>query len=179
MLDDTYLMQIGWDVIRHFVLDWRKHPVRWGYEVEIQAEIYGRLSKAYDLIGTGIFEGKYKNYNVPGMKDSQILNRVSCETSVENGEPDLIVWEDADPAHCNMEDNWPMLLVCEIKVAGNLGSSSEKIKKDEDKIKALLNKRAKYGCLLAFCQTKKDSDPLPEMLSRGEFNRFDIAIPDS
>jgi len=176
---DTYLMQIGWDVIRNFINDWREEPLRWGYEIEIQAEIYGRLSKVYDLLGEGIFQGNYENYGCEQLKNAQILNRVSCETKdrTDRKMPDLIIWEDADFHNYTMEKDWPMLFVCEIKVTNRFVSEAKRIQDDEEKVKnILLRKRSKYGCLLVFCFKKEGQFECPPMLSKGECKRIDIPI---
>ena len=113
-----YLVQIAWDTINQFIFDWQKQPYKWGTEINIQAEIYSRLSNAYNLIGKGTVTRNYKGA-ARGFERNQIWNRVSCEEKVnykyKDGKkyhcfPDLIIWDEVDNPDCPPDENWPMLL---------------------------------------------------------------------
>jgi hypothetical protein len=133
-----YLVQIAWDVVNNFILDWQKQPYRWGIEREIQAEIYSRLSNAYNLIGKGAIKGNYKGA-IKGYEHNQIWNRVACESKInykyKDGKtyhcfPDLIVWDEIENSDSppKENENWPMLWLCEIKA----NSSNRVIGSDKD-----------------------------------------------
>lgn len=144
-----YLVQIAWDVVSNFIRDWQKQPYRWGIEIEIQAEIYSRLSNAYNLIGKGTIKGNYK-WALKSFEHNQIWNRITCEAKIsykykDNKRylcfPDLILWDEIkDPSSPPVEnENWPMLWLCEIKANSSNKIDGSSKDWDIEKLEYLLN----------------------------------------
>lgn len=182
---DNSLISLTWDVIKDFIKDWQDKPYRWGYEGEIQAEIYGRLNTAYKRIRKDTFRGNYGSYcNIESLRNNQILNRVGCEVRLEykgkSRAPDLVIWGEGDPSQNNMREDWPILLVCEIKVISRKkdGVTNRKnILVDREKIEYWLEKRARYGCLLIFYYQVSKENYSCDCPLEGKIRRIDIKIP--
>jgi hypothetical protein len=122
-----YLVQIIWDILNKFVNDWQKEPYKWCSEIDVQAEIVGRINSTYRNIGKDTVVGNYKDA-LPGFTQNQIWSRACCEPLITytykdknkyNCHPDIVVWDDIDdpnsPPGSNDDSNWPILWVCEIK----------------------------------------------------------------
>jgi hypothetical protein len=51
MEQHDYFHQLATDVTKQFVVEWQKEPFRWEREIEIQSELFIRLTTAFHLIG--------------------------------------------------------------------------------------------------------------------------------
>ena len=155
------LVQIAWDAVDAFLGDWQKLPLKWGNEVDVQAELASRLDQAYRLIGKDLVYGNYPKIE-KHLKDKQVYRRVMCEPKMvlRNGRrayPDIVVWEDIGdidrPPDVDGARNWPVLWACEIKYRYSGGE-------DEDigKLSRFVRQGDfKYGCWLHLSTAKAKS----------------------
>ena len=51
MEQHEYFNQLAMDVTKQLVVGWRQEPFRWEREIEIQSELFTRLTTAFQLIG--------------------------------------------------------------------------------------------------------------------------------
>lgn len=163
-----YLVNIAWDVISKFIEDWQNEPYRWAKEIEMQVEITSRLSSVYKTIGRDTLVINYKDC-ISGFKENQMWNRVSNEpplTYVYSDRkaykcyPDIVIWDDINKPDAPPDEdenvNFPMLLVCEIKVDWALQEHNNNW--DNEKMNYLLNQGdTKYACWLNFCRSRAHS----------------------
>lgn len=137
------------------------------------------MNRAYKEIEKDTIEGNYTNFPIVTSKQQE-LNRVGCDVTLKykDGDcaPDLIIWGEGKPPQ-NMRNDWPILLVCEIKTVFRKKrgySNNKKISVDKEKIEYLLRiQRAQSGYLLLFYYPESDGSFIPDTKEQG-FYRFDI-----
>ena len=143
------------NVITAVMKQWQKEPFRWSRELDIQAEIGGRLSRVLELQGFGSVHGSY-GHGRPDFPDHQTWARVAYESYVPYTDvmgklhrchPDIVVWDDLtgdiEPDYPKGEV-WPIAWACEIKYG-----SSDSGDRDKQKLAVLLAQgRIRRGCFL-------------------------------
>ncbi len=122
-------VQLAWDVVEQFIIEWHQNPYYYENEYSIQDELFTRLKRALELAGDQFLKADYKDKWVqPGYEEKQNWSRVAAEPSfafLYDGKnettchPDLVIWNDHAPSE-NLswftEGNWPAAWACEIKV---------------------------------------------------------------
>jgi len=158
-----YLVQTGWNVVERFLLDWQRQPYRWEHEIDVNAEIFSRLSTIYRLIGKDTIVGNYPNA-VLGFEHKQEWSRAACQPCVSytysdkskcHCYPDIVIWDDIEDPNSPPDlhgDNWPILWACEIKYGQQTPSDW-----DLKKLRYLISqKHIKYGCWLKMSLVRAD-----------------------
>jgi hypothetical protein len=104
-----------------------------------------------------VIQGNYKNDILPGYENIQNRSRVVCEPpfyykwkdgKYYNFLPDIVIYDEIpdpdSPPDENSYNNWPELLVCEIKVDAK---DDDERNPDLEKLRILLkDKSIKFGC---------------------------------
>lgn len=160
-------VQLAWEIVDQFIIDWQKNPYYYLNEKSIQAEIYSRIKKQLEKKGDNILKANYIDKWVQkGYENKQNWSRVAIEPAMYYKEignkwvrchPDIVIWDDSDKTEkleLAKEKFWPALWVCEIKVNfKDRDESNDDANFDISKMKKLVNSKeglAQYGCWLNF-----------------------------
>jgi len=146
-----FLVQTAWNTLGELLRQWQDAPFRWSTEIDIQAELGGRISQVLSLQGLGTVKGSY-GHGLPTFSEQQIWNRVGYEPTVhyeENGNrhfcrPDVVIWDDplSDSNEADGGSKWPIAWACELKYG-----SRDSGEWDTDKLRRLLElNRINFGC---------------------------------
>jgi len=194
-INSNKLIDNIYEVVDTFIHDWQNSPYEWNTEIELQAEIYGRIvNMLRDFL---IQKAKYK------VKDERFLDmqkyrRVSCEPATNYrdkngvllyGFPDIVVYDDfpnpeSPPDFSSREKNWPMLWVCEIKYQNEFygGCSTGQKKWDIEKMQYLMEYnegKTRYACCLDFDRTIPNTMDSLKISEKGNIRNYRIMLPKS
>lgn len=173
---------IAWRVIDQFIEDWKKSPNHWIREREIQAEIYSRIKRTFQLMNYDNLKANYTK-DEDGRPIPEIWSRIELEPPIKYPKdvgggvcrPDIVIWDNLDniekpPDAKNAGGNFPIQLAIEIKT----NFEDEGDIPDIEKLKCLLviNKSGekdifrtvRYGVWLDF----HFEDGTTEMISKPE-----------
>ncbi|MDN5942433.1 MAG: hypothetical protein L0H94_11170 [Nitrospira sp.] len=149
-------------VVDTFVKEWACKPLHWLQEIDIQCDLFSRLSKVLTACKKCDLEARHSDY--PNQHE---FSRITCEPYVLLSEksyahPDIVVWDDANNTTDNLKSGrWPILWVCEIKYKTSTSDAS-----DLDKLRQMLeNKTALSACWIKLILHQKTSIPEQEKLS--------------
>lgn len=183
------MINVIWKVVETFIEEWRMAPYGWQNEIDLQAEITGRLRDAFKEQDKLYQKASY-DYIRKGK--IQKYSRVCCEWSTHYQDskgkrsycsPDIIVYDDTgdpyNPPDADSYKNWPLLWVCEIKYKTEDNSTiRSEVDWDKEKMKKLLNQQeSKYACGLLFDRTKINKMPLSFRSENGGALRNYIIFP--
>ncbi|MFN0018579.1 MAG: hypothetical protein ACKVP0_09990 [Pirellulaceae bacterium] len=143
MVEHSYYDQLARDITDQLLREWQQEPFRWESEIDIQSELYGRLSADFQLVGKSIV-----SYS-PSGKAARIAAEPTVYYEVADlGEcrckPDIVIRDDVvekptDGGH------WPLIWVCELKFDPIYKADGPN--PDIPKVRALIQqKKTKYGC---------------------------------
>ncbi|MBX3677427.1 MAG: hypothetical protein KF853_10425 [Rhodocyclaceae bacterium] len=139
--DDELVLKIINAVVEKLAKAWMEKPWYWPQEIDIQAELRGRLDAALTLGGLNL--ATWMNEEVCWVEP-----RVVCEPVWEDGnlKPDVVVWGDKlDPE--KPDNSVPALWACEIKY----DTQESKEQKDIEKLQKMFVKGyMRFGCALVF-----------------------------
>jgi len=151
MASYPFMVQTAYNVLNDVFKQWHNEPYRWNKEVDLQAEIGGRLNQIFMLQGLGTIKGQHK-WVASGFDEKQSWSRVSFEPYVtyeyEKDKtsyifPDIVIWKDLKSGE-NVPDGqlWSILWACELKYG-----SSDPGRDDVDKLKLLIEQnKIDFGC---------------------------------
>lgn len=139
MEQHEYFHQIATDVTKQLLVEWQKEPFRWEREIEIQSELFARLTTAFQLIGKSLIT-----------HSTGIAARIAAEPCVYYDEPglpckpDIVLRDDVEVAPPS-GDHWPLIWVCEIKFDPYYKAVG--LNPDIEKVRALIEQqKTKFGC---------------------------------
>jgi hypothetical protein len=175
-------LQLFSDCLEQFLSDWQQAPYRWDKEIDVQAELFSRLSAVCKRLGMETVKGNYADA-LPQFRGKQIWNRVCCEPTLKyrwdddeiyNSYPDLVIWDDADdpdnPPDAKGSANWPVLWLCEIKLG-----QDDKEKWDERKLQAIVDHgRVAKACWL---QLYRELGVGTKRRKSGDVETIEVRIP--
>lgn len=149
-------------VVDAFVEEWACKPLHWLQEIDIQCDLFSRLSKVLADCKKSDLEARHCAY--PNQHE---FSRITCEPYVLLSEkayaqPDIVVWDDAHNATDTLDSGrWPILWVCEIKYTTGARDAY-----DLDKLRQMLqNNTALSACWIKLILNKKTSIPEQEKSS--------------
>lgn len=184
-------VQLAWDVINQFIVEWKQNPYYYDNEFSIQAEIYTRIKRALEISGDQFVKADYLDKWVQkGYRDKQNWCRVAAEPPFyyknENGVwnhcyPDIVIWGDKKPntgLKWDEEEYWPALWVCEIKLnhtpqKNNITQHDSNM--DVEKLKRIIrfnNEMIQYGCWINFNFRLKPEDKSDSWIYDSEERRL-------
>ncbi len=147
MSNDSLILNEARDVTLRLVDDWRRAPHSWELEIDVQAELAGRLRARLAELGVGMVPAAYDTGIEADSRMSE-WSRVTCEPTIHvpgagKIKPDIVVRADLD-SPANPPEPWPLLLVYEIKYPYNAPGDS-----DIEKLRSMVrNKIARRGIWL-------------------------------
>lgn len=168
--------------MERFIGDWQRAPYRWDKEIDVQAELFSRLSAMCHQLGMGTVKGNYADA-ISRFRGNQVWNRVCCEPTLkyrwEDGAirqcyPDLVIWDDIDdpdnPPDETGDANWPILWLCEIKLG-----QDDKEKWDEKKLQAIIDRgRVTKACWL---QIYRELGEGTKRRKVGDIETIEVRVP--
>jgi hypothetical protein len=145
-------------VVDTFVKEWACKPLHWLQEIDIQCDLFSRLSKTLTDCKKCDLEARHSAY--PNQHE---FCRITCEPYVllleKRYKPDIVVWDDASNTTDTLDSGrWPILWVCEIKYTTYAPDAS-----DLGKLRQMLqNDTALSACWIKLILNQKTNIPEQE-----------------